>query len=383
MKSIGKTGRDLWLTGALATAVWMVCTLGHVLLTRTAQLPTQFVDLLVPSPWGHRLQTMAQPWPLLSAVLCAVAVGVLAVMLLHAVHSRTGAGPGFAASWICVAVAALAATGLAGLGLVIADWPPARLAWIVQDLQPMLGTAAYWAFIWGWIPGLGLRLLTARRAGQHRAPDAMAPVLLVSVLVSLLLVTTVVQARQASLTATQTPPTAPEPVPVPSPVAYGWPEVSDATVEAGVNWCTGEQVEISWGQTEAATGHRALAIGLENTSQTSCELQAYPDVVFNDTTGNAMEVLLVHGGSFMTRDSGPGGVNLAAGGHAVAYLGWNAMAAAGDTSVGSMLVAPYPGAVRQQAPAALDIVHGGAVAVTAWEQAPDGAQGTEQQTPRP
>jgi hypothetical protein len=45
------------------------------------------------------------------------------------------------------------------------------------------------------------------------------------------------------------------------------------------------------------------------------------------------------------------------------------MATAGSTTVGTILVAPYAGAVRQKSSAVLDIVNGGAVAVTAWEVA--------------
>ncbi|MGW6172504.1 hypothetical protein ACWF5H_03325 [Arthrobacter sp. NPDC055138] len=52
-------------------------------------------------------------------------------------------------------------------------------------------------------------------------------------------------------------------------------------------------------------------------------------------------------------------------------LGWNAMAPAGDTPAGAVLVAPYAGTDREKLPVALDIVNGGAVAVTAW-QAADG-----------
>ncbi|MEE1620937.1 DUF4232 domain-containing protein [Zafaria sp. J156] len=60
-------------------------------------------------------------------------------------------------------------------------------------------------------------------------------------------------------------------------------------------------------------------------------------------------------------------VVLEPGGAARALLGWNAMAGAGDTRAGTLLVAPYAGAERAKLPVDLDIVDGGAVAVTAWE----------------
>ena len=50
-------------------------------------------------------------------------------------------------------------------------------------------------------------------------------------------------------------------------------------------------------------------------------------------------------------------------------MGWNAMAAAGDTRVGSMLVAPYAGTLRQKSTVDLDIIDGGTVSVTAWQKA--------------
>lgn len=89
-------------------------------------------------------------------------------------------------------------------------------------------------------------------------------------------------------------------------------------------------------------------------------------MAFNDTNGSAMDVLLVHGGSFMTEDPGLKNLGLAPGESAVAYLGWNAMAAAGATTVGELLVAPYAGTERYVAPSDPDIVNGAPVSVTAW-----------------
>ncbi len=108
-------------------------------------------------------------------------------------------------------------------------------------------------------------------------------------------------------------------------------------------WCRGEHVTVSLGEPDAATGHRGMPVRLVNTGGSPCVLNSYPDVAFNDTAGWAMEVLLVRGGSFM-----------------------NAMAGAGDTRVGTVLVALFPGAVRSSLAMDLDMVNGGYVAVTAW-----------------
>lgn len=352
------------------SGAWALCLAGSYLLGYRGRLPAEFVALLLPAPWGTRIFSMHQPWPLVLAALGTLAVGACVWALARVLSSRRGEAGGrlgFASSWICVAMAGVLVTGLMLLGNLIGSWPPARLAWIFQDMPATLATAAYWGLLWGWVPVLLARLgrRSSSQAARPRPAAGFLPVLAGAVLL-VVLAGSVVLARQATLAANQLPP---EPVtePSPSPVVYGSPEVSAAQVEAGENWCSGEAVTISWGQGEAATGHRALAVELENTSGTSCVLESYPDVAFDDTEGWAMDVLLVRGGSFMTDDPGVETLTLGPGDHAVAHLGWNAMAAAGDTAVGTMLVAPYPGAERQAAPAALDIVNGGAVAVTAWQ----------------
>jgi hypothetical protein len=109
-----------------------------------------------------------------------------------------------------------------------------------------------------------------------------------------------------------------------------------------------------------------MPIRLVNTGGSPCVLNSYPDVAFNDVAGWAMEVLLVRGGSFMTTDPGVRPVIVVPGGTAEAYLGWNAMAGAGDTRVGTVLVAPFSGAARSSLAMDLDMVNGGYVAVTAW-----------------
>jgi len=69
----------------------------------------------------------------------------------------------------------------------------------------------------------------------------------------------------------------------------------------------------------------------------------------------------------MTEDAGNSHLTLAPGAQAQAFLGWNAMAAAGDTRTGTLLAAPYAGTVRRSAVVDLDIIGGGAVSLTAWE----------------
>lgn len=375
----------IWKITALAFLSWLLCTLVNTLLSQQSRLPAQFVDLIAPSPLRQTLSRIPQPWPLLVAVLWALAIAVLTFVLLRWVRARTTrpgsdpAAPGFAATWLCVGFASLLTTLLASGGLIIAQWPPARLAWIFQDLQPALAAAAYWACLYGWIPAAVPLLGKYRRGRRPRAAaPRIGPGLLASVTVCVLLIGSVVLARTAGLQANQTP--TPVATPTPSYVIYGSPDRSAATVSAGPNWCAGEQVSLNWGEPEAATGHRALVIELRNDSETSCVLNSYPDVAFDDSNGSIMDVLVVHGGSFMTQDHGVEEILLEPGDRAVSYLGWNAMAGAGDTRVGSLLVAPYAGALRQKAPADLDIINGGALTISAWEAA---AMDTEQPTRPP
>lgn len=376
MSSAKGTATPTWWIASTASLIWLLCSIGNYWLKRHTRLPAEFVDLLSPAPLAHIYYRIPQPWPVALVTLWMLAVAALTFMLLRTVHSRAARGdtpptqPGFAASWICVGFAGILSTLLVCAGAVIADWPPARLAWIFQDIQPAVGVSAYWAFLYGWVPAAILKLRSARRSVPEKPASAVGKSLFLSLLVSSLLISSVIVGRNAGIAASQTPVATPEPVPTPSYVVYGSPEFSEATVDADPTWCASEQVSVLWGQGDAATGHRALTIELENQSATSCVLNSYPDVAFDDTDGAAMEVLLVHGGSFMTEDQGLSEIKLAPGERAVAHLGWNAMAAATDTSAGSMLVAPYRGALRHKNPTELDIVNGGAVTITAWERAP-------------
>lgn len=295
------------------------------------------------------------------------------------------------ALWFVVILAAAATGGLVALGGIAANWPPARLLELASPVAPAVSTAAYWGLLWGWLPAvLAARPLLQQAAGGPASTASarsasrdepgsrswLRP--LPAALFAMLLITAFPLAQNANQAAAPAPPVA---EPLPEPVVYGSPLVSAAvesgapesphTVPEGERWCTGGDTAVVLGGGDAATGHRAQELLINNTGEAACTLARYPDIAFDDEGGSAMSVLVFRGGTFMTDDPGLEPVVLQPGASARALLGWNAMAAAGDTRAGTVLAAPYAGTEREKLPVVLDIVNGGAVAVTAW-QAVDG-----------
>ena len=372
----------LWLfSGALNG--WM--------LAHQVRLPAQFTRMLFPETIAMRTWQSAQPWPILLTLFSVLALMAFTLLLLRGAGMRAGkqAGDqpiGFLAVWMSIVLAGFATATFASLGYVIASWPPARLAWLLDGVQPALLAAGYWGIIWGWLPALAgtLAMKSAKPLpgpkASLRQPDAMP--LLVAGLLAVILVVTVPSAYNYTKES-QSPQAAPPPPAAPSPTPYGWPDRSDAFQPAGENWCSGEGVSISWHEPEGATGHRGMAFDLTNAGAGPCVLESYPDIAFNNADGWAIEVLVVHGGSFMTDDPGVSAITLLPGQGARAFLGWNAMAAAGDVRTGTMLVAPYAGTLRHSSPVDLDIIDGGAVSVTAWELIPEPAGTNKSTRPNP
>ncbi|WP_372697570.1 DUF4232 domain-containing protein [Arthrobacter sp. JSM 101049] len=255
-----------------------------------------------------------------------------------------------------------------------------RLVFLVRGVQPEVGAGAYWGLVWGWAPAwiaASAGCWSSRnRSGTGRATTVVR--LLPAVGFAVVLVAAMPLASEANRNAAPVPVAAEL---VPAPIPIGQPDATYA-IEPGApgtphpdgrHWCAGDDVAMSLGGGDAATGHRAQQLLVENTSTRACRLGTYPDVAFDDPDGNAMNVLFYRGGSFMTEDPGPGVVVLQPGETATAMMGWNAMAPGGSTTPGTVLVAPYAGADRMRLAVngpggelALDIVDGGAVAITAW-----------------
>jgi hypothetical protein len=372
--------RPALVFGASTAAVWLLTTTAYALVAGLGQpVPMGAVGLVFPGTIPGWLASSAGPWPVLGVVVSALAAGALAFAL--APLALPAAGPQrrgllVLALWFVVLLAAAVAGGLVALGGIAADWPPLRLLDLATPVAPAVATATHWALLWGWIPAA----LAARALGHAAAaPEGgrarwLRPV--PAVLFGVLLVAAFPLAQAANRAEAPEPPVA---EPLPEPVVYGSPVVS-AAVEDGAPespnpsdepWCSGGDTAFVLGGGDAATGHRAQELRITNTGDADCLLARYPDVAFDDEGGSAMSVLVFRGGTFMTDDPGLEPLTLPPGGSARALLGWNAMAAAGDVQAGAVLVAPYAGTGREKLPLVLDIVNGGAVAVTAWHA--DGA----------
>lgn len=380
---MGVTAGSAW-TAIVAGAGWLLSGALFAALAWFGILPASFTRLLFPETVASTAWHSAMPWPAVIPALSTLTLMGLTALLVHfalpgpAAEQGTPAGtrastPAFMTVWLCVVLASFATSVLWSAGGVLAQWPPMRAATVFSSVETALLSAGYWGIVWGWVPALAWTLLARRRNSavrMERAGRLPARALLAGATAAcaVLLVAAAPLSGAATRAASAASAAQARPAPSPStpPVVYGSPDVGPAQQPPETDWCRGEQVTISLGQPDAAAGHRGMGITLKNTGGTPCVLNSYPDVAFDDSAGWAMEVLLVRGGSFATTDPGLHRVTVLPGATAEAFLGWNAMAGAGDTRVGTMLVAPYTGAVRSSSAISLDIVNGGAVAVTAW-----------------
>ena len=393
---MGVTAGNVW-TAIAAGAGWLLSGALFAALSWFGVLPTTFARLLVPETVAATAWRSVMPWPVVIPALSALTLVGLTLVLLRFSLPRPAAEtaratPAFMTVWLCVVLASFITSVLWSAGSMLAQWPPVRAAMLFNNVETALLSAGYWGIIWGWVPALVWTLLARRQlsifqgsrpqvgaaeAGashQGAAPESAARPMAARALllgataacaVALIAAAPLSGAATRAAGAAQVRP-APSPSPSTPPVVYGSPRVGPAQQPPEPDWCRGEQVSITLGQPDAAANHRGMGIRLENTGAAPCALNSYPDVAFDDTAGWAMEVLLVRGGSFATRDPGVHPVTVLPGATAEAFLGWNAMAAAGDTRVGTVLIAPHTGAARSSSAMNLDIVSGGAVAVTAW-----------------
>lgn len=370
------TATYAWITG-MAGLAWILSGALHGwFMTHSALLPAPFVRLIFPETIALGVWRSAEPWQIVVPALSTLALMLFTALALSFAGSPEAEQPAqrrirFLARWMAVVLASVATTVISSAGEILATWPPPRMAMFFQSVESGLLSAGYWGVFWGWIPVLAGSIIASKRlAGDRLLPSVRLPqnfLIASTAVLALVLVFSIQQARNEteSLAASAQPD--PEPVNTPEPVIYGSPSISQSYQPAGTNWCDGKAVEITWSQPEAATGHRAMGITLTNAGSAPCVLESYPDIAFDNVDGWAMDVFVVHGGSFMTDDPGVKPMTVNPGQSAQAVMGWDAMAAAGDTRVGTMLVAPYAGTLRQDSEVDLDIIDGGTVSVTAWE----------------
>jgi hypothetical protein len=396
---IGGTQRRSAATAATAAAAgigWLISAALFAALSWFSVFPVSLTRLVVPETVAASSWHAVAPWPVLIPTLSVLTLLGILLLLLRLLVSRPADRidnrTAMMSVWLCVVLASFFTSVLWSAGSISAQWPPPRMAMLFDSAGPALLAAAYWGVVWGWIPALvwihvarsrngeeghddgtgggpdGLHPPRTAAPGRRRPRARLGPLLAATAVCGVLLVAAAPlsgAATRAAASAAQVRP-APSPSPTEPPVVYGSPTVGPLQQSPDPSWCTSEQVAISLGEPDAATGHRGMPIRLLNSGTVPCVLNAYPDVAFDDTDGWAMDILTVRGGSFMTTDPGPRAITVAPGAAAQAALGWNAMAGAGDTRVGAILVAPFSGATRTRLPADLDMISGGYVAVTGW-----------------
>ncbi|WP_342024951.1 DUF4232 domain-containing protein [Arthrobacter citreus] len=365
----------LWLMTALA---------GHLLLT-TGQPSAgpALSTLLFPNTLPDRMSYLLDgPGFAVAAGISAVAVAAFAALLMPAVR-RSGTegtvprGTAFLAAWACLVLASVAGSAVLGAGLVVAEWPPSRKIYIFDSVMPLLFSGAYWGVIWGWVPALLAAYSGTQRQASpgHVRSDGGAGrrwnrPLAVFTAVSLTLLVMMPTLKTDPNTGAVIEP---EVLPTQEPVVYGAEPVGPSLGAADPGWCTGDEVLSTVGGWDAATGHRGARIIIQNTGDRTCILQGYPDLAFEDTDGWAMGITAVHGGSFMTEDTTGGPISLAPGQAASADIGWNGTSGAGMSRVGTLLVAPFAGTLRQELEADIDLTEPGFLTVTRWAPAAAGA----------
>ena len=375
----------LLLLPAIVAAVWILtATAGHLLMTpaslRLHPVASSMAALGFPNALPDHLRHLLEcPGFAVVTVLAALAAAAFAAVLLPAAGKGAGSrGTAFLAAWACVVVASVAGSAVLAGGLVLAEWPPARKIYIFSSVTPLLLSGAYWGVIWGWIPAL----LAARSPGVQRTPpnppappappaqprrDAgsgrpwLRPLWAFAGASVALLLLTPVLATDPDVYAE---PVTPEPTQ--EPVVYGAEPVGPSLTPPDPQWCTGEEVTADIDGWDAATGHRGARITVTNTGDRSCVVDNYPDLAFENTDGWVMDITAVHGGSFMTEDTPAGPVPLGPGDSASAGIGWNGTAGAGMTRVGTLLVAPFAGTLRQKLEADIDLTEPGFLTVTRW-----------------
>jgi len=316
-------------------------------------------------------------WPTGWTVLFVI-VGFLSVAAVHLLLSRfTPTSSSQAALWRAwlATVAAGAAVGFAVDASVFADMFLAigRIGWS-SDLGRLAAVGAYWGLLYGWIPGL----IAARFARNHpndqpASPKARVWLILVAVLALAAVLTTAVFGMRAARVASAQASALAEGVDpadgaLPDPLAEGTPvpTVAPEAVETTADWCTPDKAVLLLGGSDAATGHRLQSVQLMNFTDEPCVIEGYPDFAFGDQNGNALDVTIERGSSFMAQDAGATRIEIPAQGTAVANIGWDANATAGALVARSLYAAATAGEVRGSWPIENDIVEGSTVTITAW-----------------
>jgi hypothetical protein len=381
--------RRRWLAATLAAVLWLISGSINGAFTRNGFFSNTIDGVMPPTSPGSLFVGAS------AASITVALVGAFLLTVLHRAFGRIGAAAGsrlatFIISWFA-AIAAAAIVGLAtDIGNIVSALPPARLQWLLDGLGTQAGIGAYWGLIQGWLPALLLLGATSTAssatstASSTTAADtvksaptgARSRVILASVVVVSMVTIVLVDvagyraariesAEQSAIAEGYDESTGA----LPDPFAEGEPPATAApsTGSRDADWCDADQAMLLRGESDAATGHRSLAIRLMNFSDTSCVIEGYIDVAFADQNAHELDVDLERGSSFMATDAGSQLIEVPAGGYAIAHLGWDANSTAGELVARTLFAAPVAGDTRGSWPVELDIVEGSTVSITAWE----------------
>jgi len=377
-----------WIPALVASAWWVVCAGAFGFLTWFSLAPTAFVKHLLPETIPRNVWFWSWPWVGLAPLASAAGVFVVYLVLARLIVDRTDGSRAarFFALWFVAVLTGFLATLPWVISAIISAFPPSRAAFVLDPAGESMLLSGYWGITWGWLPALlSLRRVRVPAAetgqGTDAAPATVAAgpfrrhplAVLGGITVAVLVLSglgagfgsraeRLDAAAENALADGNTLGAVPDPdvqVTPPPTVAPGAAAVPDG-------WCTREDTAVLLGDPDAATGNRTVSIQAMNFSDVPCTLNGYPDLAFADQAGSAIDVTLVHGGSFMPTDDGAQPIEVPAGGFAVTRLGWDAMATADVPATYTLYSALYPGLDRGSWPITLDIVAGGKVSVTAW-----------------
>ncbi|GAA2753592.1 DUF4232 domain-containing protein [Amnibacterium kyonggiense] len=354
--------RALVATVLVSSALWVGLGAVGAALTYWDAVPAPVTSLLLPPTVPSSLWTGPTRTVVLTAVVAGVVHAAVLALLLRVVLRRVA--PGLIPVWFAVVLTSFLAAGVLAVGFLLGQPWAAGLRALSGQTVALFTPSGLWGVVWGWVPAIVA--VRVGRSSRVAARTRVAPPVLVAaaaVAVAVLLLPGLGRQQEETPTAA--------PSPAPSITYYSWAGIAPvADGSAAVRGaCHAADLAVSVDQGDAATGHRALSIRAVNRGDRACVLDGYADVVFDDRDGNAMDVLVTRGGSFLTTDEGAHRVRLDPGAAAVAALGWNAQSAAGEQRAGTLFVSPRPGTARLPVTVDLDVKDGGAVALTAWRLA--------------
>lgn len=177
------------------------------------------------------------------------------------------------------------------------------------------------------------------------------------------------------------------PRPVPVEVPLPWPD------DAAAPDCAAEDLWVELAGSDAATGHRGMALFATNVGGRPCAVEGYPELSFRTLDGRPLDVTTVNGATFMSGDPGAHRIVVPPLARVRAVAGWDAMSTAEDPATGEgpaqtaelvLAVAagmpprevpltsapPIPELGPSSPPSSFDILDGALVEITAW--APEG-----------